>query len=262
MSGLFAFHGIDAKIGTTMISQSVAETIAAARKDLSVMLISLNGRPGTEYMDRVGESIEGIKLYLDNRVLSRKELLQACKKRDNFYMLAGVMSLGQARYYKPDQAFYLLDSLAQDVDLIIADTGNDLENGLTLGGLEHIKESCCLISQQESMLKRYETLLPVYRNLEINFAFYCINQYTEKDPYSLDYISKRLSLKKEDLQKIQITPYGRRAEMEMRSLLAYKQDSYSSDILDLANRVLTQCGMGHIGDGRKRRWNHFISMTI
>ena len=71
---MFVFHGADSKVGTTMISQSVAEIIAENLKDKRILFTSLNGRSNNQYVDRIGESIEGIKLYLDNKVLSKKEL--------------------------------------------------------------------------------------------------------------------------------------------------------------------------------------------
>ncbi len=259
---MFAFHGVDSKIGTTMISQSVAEMIATDKKDIKVMHISLNGKRGTEYIDKIGESIEGIKIYLDTKVLSKKELLSACRRTDNFYMLGGVMSLYQARHYQPSAAIYLLESLADEIDLIIADTGNELENGLAIGGLEYIKSRCCLISQQESMLRRYEILLPIYKKLNISFNFYAVNKFGNKDPYGIDYISRRLSLQKNELQKIEMSYYGRRAEMETRSLLAYKNEGYIDDIRCLSDKVLSGFGIESIKHRGRKKWRHLSWMNI
>lgn len=261
MSFTFAFHGVDNKIGTTMISQSVAEMIARYKKDIKVMHISLNGRRGTEYIDRIGESIEGIKIYLDTQVLCKKDLLSACRRWDNFYMLSGVMSLGQARHYQPSSAIYLLESLADEIDIIIADTGNELENGLAVGALEHIKNRCCMISQQETMLRRYELLLPIYRKLNIFFAFYAVNKYGQKDPYGLDYIAKRMTVKRKELQKIEMSHYGRRAEMESKSLLAYNDEEYVNDIRCLADKILCGFGMEPIEYRRRTKWRYLNSMN-
>ena len=62
MSSMYAFHGADGKTGTTMITQSIADIIASSRKELKILVVSMHGRPGTDYVDRVCESIEGIRL--------------------------------------------------------------------------------------------------------------------------------------------------------------------------------------------------------
>src|SRR5665647_1130568 len=52
MDKLFSFHGIDHKVGVTMIAQSVAELIANERKDLKILLITLNGRKNAGYVKK------------------------------------------------------------------------------------------------------------------------------------------------------------------------------------------------------------------
>jgi hypothetical protein len=152
MSKMYAFHGADNKTGTTMITQSVAEFIADNLKDIKIMMISLHGRSGTEYVDRVGESIEGLKLHLSNRLLDFGRVIEGCRRSNNFYMLGGVESIGQVRSYHPDMATYLLESIENEFDLIFADTGNDIDNGLAVGALEFIEEKYCSVAPLPSSI--------------------------------------------------------------------------------------------------------------
>lgn len=258
MNGMFAFHGVDSKVGTTMLSQSVAEMITDQCKEIRVMLLHLNGRSGTEYVNHVGESVEGIKMYLDNKVLSTRELIDSCKRTDNFFLLGGVESIGHARQYFPESASYLLDSLHEEFDLIIVDTGNDLDNGLAIGALEQIPNRFCILTQQESIIKRYEKSKEVYERLGFSFAHTIINKYTELDPYRTEYIAERLGLAQNEILKVEATGNGRQAEMEYRTMIAYHNEGYNSDITRIANLLLTTSNFEPIESQRKKRWRHFI----
>ncbi len=258
MNRMFAFHGVDSKVGTTMVSQSVAEMIADSCRDIKIMLVSLNGKSGTEYVSRVGESIEGIKMYLDNKLLSKKDLLKSCKRSDNLFQLGGVESIGQARHFSPEAASFFLDSVEDDFDVIIADTGNDLDNGLAVGALEKIFNRVLILTQQESMLRRYEKLQPLYIQLGISFPYIIVNKYTEKDPYTMNYISERLNIPSEKLKKAEAVSFDRQAEMDCRTLISYNNEKYNADIAKLANIILQNCGYDPIQIQRKKRWKAFI----
>lgn len=258
MSSVYVFHGADSKAGTTMISQSVAEYIASNNKDIKVMLISMHGRSGTDYIDRVGESIESIRLHLDNRLLNVEKLVEGCRRTDNLHMIGGVDSIEQVRNYHPDMAGYLLDSLIGVFDLIFVDTGNEIDNALAIGALERIEERYCVITQQESMLKRYEKKKPLFEKLGISFSSYIVNKHTSSDLYDLRYIEKRLNLTPERLIKVSMSGYERQAESERRTLLYYKNEEFCRDIHNVSNRILYKARLSPIKDERKRRWMPFI----
>ncbi len=258
MNNMYAFHGADSKTGTTMITQSVAEVIAYSRKEIKILVVSMHGRLGTEYVDRVCESIEGIKLHLDNRLLDTQGLMEACRIGDNLYMLGGVESIEQVRGYHPHMAAYLLESIESTFDLILVDTGNDIDNGLAVGALEYIDNNYCIITQQETILKRFERVNPVYEKLGIRFSSYIVNKYTDHDPYDLRYIGKRLCLNRETLMKVEASGYERQAESDHRTLLSYKDEEFSNDIRLIANHILSQAQMDAIDHGRKKKWMPFI----
>lgn len=258
MKNIHVFHGADGKIGTTMITQSVAEYIASKRRDLKVMMISLHGRPGTEYVHKVGESVEGIRLHLDSRVLNTDKLIEECRITDNFHILGGVESIEQVRDYRPDMAVYLLESLEGVFDLIFVDAGNDIDNALAVGALEHAEDRYCVITQQESILRRYESIKFFYDRLGISFSSFIVNKHTDVDPYDLRYIEKRLGLPPERLVKVGVSGYERRAESERRTLLYYKNDEFCRDIHGIANRILYKAQMAPIIDERKKRWRASI----
>lgn len=258
MNRMFVFHGVDAKVGTTMISQSVSEMIADNNREIKVMMVSLSGRSGTEYVTRVGESIEAIKIYLDNRVLSKKELLKTCKRTENLYQLGGVDSIGESRHYFPEASSYFLETMKEEFDVIIVDSGNDLDNGLAVGALELINDRFLVLTQQESMIRRYEKIVPLYSRLNISFDRKILNKYSDSDPYSVGYIAERLGFNLREMIKVGAVSCGRQAEMDYRTLISYNNEIYNRDITDLSNIILTECCLEPIQFRRKKKWKAFI----
>ncbi len=258
MSRMFVFHGVDSKIGTTMLSQSVAESIARGNRDCKVLFVGLNGRPGTEYVDSAGESMESLKIFIDNRLLSRKEVLVSSKKSGNLYMIGGVADRKQARHFTPDAAMYFLDTVEEDFDMILVDAGNDLDNGLAIGAMERISTRLLVITQQETMLSRYEVLKPLYAKLGFSFYRTLVNKYQNEDPYDLNYISKRLAIPKEQLFRIGEVREARQAEAEKKTLLHFKDGKYSEEIEQTAELILAHCGIVRPEVAKRKKWISFI----
>lgn len=258
MKNLVAFHGADHKVGTTMLAQSAAEIIASSMKELRILFVSLQGRPGTEYIREVGQTIDGLKIYLNNKVLPKDEVLRTCRKTENYYVLGGVKDPLESRRYFPDAAIYLLDTVAEDFDLIIADTGNNPDNGLTAGALQTAGLRYCVLTQQETALRRYEQMQPIYSMMELTFDQWVVNKFIFDDPYSLSLISKRLHIPADCLIPVDFAGYGREAEMDCKPLISYRNEKYISDIIDLANGILDKTGFPLIEKPRKNKWKAFI----
>lgn len=255
MANIHVFHGVDSKSGTTMISQSVAEFLAKNKKDHKVIFLSLHGRPGTEYVDRVGESMEGLKLHLGNEMLNVERLMERSRRRDDLYQVGGVYSLDQVRAFTPDMCVYLLESIAPVFDLVIVDSGNDLDNPLALGAFEASKNIYCVLSQQEAMLNRHELLQPYYEKLGLDFKAYILNKFITSDPRTVSYVEKRLGLEK-PLVRVDWSDYNRLAETEQKTLLNCGDSKFSKGIHTLANLVLSNSSIAPLGE-RRRSWMPF-----
>lgn len=255
---LFTFHGTDHKVGTTMTSQVIAETISANHTNLKILLIAMNGRTSTEYIREEPVSIESMKFHIDNRMISGEEFLKTCTHKGNFYILAGVANETEARYYHPDMAKYLLEEVAPEFDLVIADSGNELDNGLAAGTMTVSEEIFLVMTQQESAIRRYEKNRKLLDELGIEISAYVVNKYYDQDPFGLPYIADRLEVGKEKLYKIISAGYSRQAEIDYRTLLGYKNEAYQADIIALANSILSKAGIAEIQRQRKSRWKSFI----
>ena len=255
---LFAFFGADHKVGTTMITQSVAETISTNHPNLKILMIAMNGRESTEYIRESSASIDGIKIQIDNKMISGEDFLKTCTHKGNLYFMAGISNETEERYYHPDMAKYLLEEIAPEFDLVIADCGNKLDNGLSIGTLSIAEDRFLVATQQETVIRRQEKNRKLLEDLGIEISALIINKYYDQDPYEISYIASRLELEKEQFLKIDSAGYSRQAEIEYKTLLNYKNNAYLLDIIAVANVILIRCGLTEIQRQRKSRWKSFI----
>lgn len=259
MSKFYVFHGIDHKVGVTMVAQSVSELIASYKKKMNVLFLALNGRLNAEYVKEDVHSIDDFKLELDSRIFTVTEFMRKCRHKDNFYMMAGVANEEDERLYFPSMVDYLLGELKDKFDVIIADTGSTMDNGLALGALLQADCNYLITTQHESSLARLEKQRDIFDKSDISFDAVIVNKYFEKDPHSLSYIRSRLSLDKERISKISMVDYERQAELNHCTLMEFNNSNYERDIINIANEILLDIG----GEGiRKRsrglRWKSFI----
>lgn len=255
---LFSFHGADHKVGTTMVAQSVAEIIAGHNRDLKVLFLPMNGRESTEYTRSQAPSIDSIKTLMRNQMINRQDFLRICKIMNNLYMLAGITNELEERHYIPEMAIYLLEEVAPEFDLVIADCGNTPDNGLAAGALQSSCEVMYLITQQESILNRCEKRKELYHALGIKELFYLVNKYCSQNPYTLQYLEERLQIKKNTLQKIEASENAERAETDHKTLIEYHDDQYRQDVFAVANLILTKIGCEKMVLKRKFKWKNFI----
>lgn len=255
---LFSFHGADHKVGTTMTAQSAAELISANHPNLKILLIAMNGRESAEYFREAPAGVDSVKFHIDNRMVSGEDFLKTCTHKGNFYIMSGISNEAEARYYYPDTAKYLLEEAAPEFDLVIADCGNDLDNGLATGALSVSGEVLLILAQQESSIRRYERNRKLFDSLGIGISAFIVNKYCEQDPYGLSYIAGRLETAREKFLKIDLAGYSRQAEMDHRTLLEYKNEAWLRDMTAVANYILNKTGFPEIQRQRKSRWKSFI----
>lgn len=258
MSKLFVLHGADSKVGVSMVTQSLAEATATRLPDRKILMVNLQGRYGASYTDYVGESVEGLRHYLDNRILNKEDLLAGCRYRQNFYIIGGVSSIGDERCYQPDMSNYLLSELMEEFDLILADSGSELDNGLALGALVMADEIWMVLTQQESALSRYEKLKHLYYQLQLKFSRVLCNRFEPEEAHTEQYLAKRLELEPSILRTIRNSENGWRAEAEAKTLLAYRGRQYRADIDRLVGEILSLAGLETGEETKKKRWTSFI----
>lgn len=254
MGRVIAFHGIDSKVGTTMISQSVAELIAEDMREIKVILIACNGKGGVGYISGAGESMDNIRIALESRIHPVKDLLYDCRRSENLFILNSSYGIGRGRKQHPEAASYMIERLRDDMDLIIADCGGELDDGLAIGALKESDESYCVLTQQEFGIERYDKLKDWYHRLGIRFDKFLINKYRSDDNYRMKNLVDRIGMEEDKVLLISESVHDRRAEHERKTLLNYRSGKYTEDIRCIANCILKGAGFLPLENKKKAFW--------
>ena len=240
MKKIFTFHGADHKCGCSMLSQCVAERVAQKRGDISVLLLHAEESEGCGYAPMVGESMERIRPYLADRLLDVGDIVKKSEYKDNLYVIAGTDRPGSSESFHPDMAQYFLGAIAGSFDIVICDSGANIEHGLSLGALFASDFIYVVLVQQESAFRRYEWLQPLYGKLALNIGGYVINRFIPQSGYTRDYVRRRLKTKRDRVFTVKESAYGKVAEIDEKSLLAYKDAAFAKDIDALADDIIAQ----------------------
>lgn len=258
MDKLYAFHGADRKAGVTMVSQSVAEYIAEAAPHARILLLILNGRQNVQYLREDTMPIDAYRSRLESGIRISPEEIKTSEHFGNLFIISGVKKEEETRFYMPGAVKLLLANIGGDFDVIISDTGSELDNGLAIGGLGEAKKTYMILSQNEATVRRYENQAGLYGRIGMDFDGLIINKYTDKDPYSAGYIRERLGLADKSVYTVQLTDAGRTAEMEYRTLKALDSGKYERDIEKIASDIMKDAGIEMRNEKRKSRWKGFI----
>jgi hypothetical protein len=258
LSEHFVFHGIDHKVGTTMIALSIAEIAAERLPEKKVLFVALNGRESTEYVREGAESIDALRSRLESRLLGEEELCAHCLRIKELSVLGGVANEEDERYYMPEAAAFLLDVAGRVFDLVIVDGGNCIDSGLAFGALTYDANRFLVLTQQETALSRWERKRPLYERLGVMPKAYVLNRYVEKDIYPADYVARRFAEERRQFHCVRLAQGGRQAEIERKSLWTGAADGFADDVAALAGALLGGDAGEPASRKRRKRWKSFI----
>ena len=258
MGQIVVFHGISHRAGCTMTAQSVAELAAAEKKELAVLFAALNGRESTEYMSEKTACVDEFKIQLKSGIGIDKGMVGASKKIENLYIISGVEKEEETRMYMPEMAEVLIQSLSDKFDLIVIDSGSEIDNGLAYGALKMKGLKYLVMEQTESSIRRFEKMRGIYEKLGICFDKYILSKYYSDDPLTANYTALRLSLNKALFFEVGFSDRGRVAEIEYKTLLDVGQDKYRAETVKITNDIMRMMNLDNISARRKRSWNSFI----
>ena len=242
MKKVFTFHGADHKCGCSMISQCIAERLAKKRPDLSVLLVHAEETGCTGYSPRVGESMERIRPYLAERLLDVCDIVRKSEYKDNLYIISGTDKPGSSESFHPDMAEFFLKTISQSFDIVICDSGANIEHGLSLGALFSSDLIYIVLEQSESAFKRYEWLMPLYDKLVLNIGGFVLNKFVRQSAYTRDYVRRRLKIHRDRVFTVRESSFGDLAEIDEKSLLSYKDPAFTKDIDALSEDILAEAG--------------------
>jgi hypothetical protein len=216
-----AFHGVDHKVGTTLLAQTTAEWYAQNRPKSRVLLVAFNRRKSCDFIREEPPSLETFRIPENGSPPLAEQVFRRFQVQGNFYAMAGLEQEWNDRRYFPNHAEHIIGEARHFFQVIIADTGCDLDSGLALGALQQPGCHVLVTTQSEGALGRWEEQRERYRQLNISFFMAVLNKHQREHPLSLSYVMERMEEAGEFWLPIPYAPDGYRAEWEKRSLLSY-----------------------------------------
>ena len=237
---LFAFHGCDRKVGTTMVAASTAKLLAKALHPAEVLFVALNGTDDLACSKDREATIETIKTRIDNGLMTGEEIMDICGRNEELYTLGGVSGVTAHRNYSVGFSQNLISRALDRFDVIVADCGNEVDCSLCVGCLECGGSNIMVMNQNETSLVRYEGSQVVYKSLGIDFDSCIINRYIDSDPHDIEYLRTRLGRDRfRSCHTIREEKnVGRLAEMDGKLIIDYRCPGYVNDVRKMAYELI------------------------
>ncbi len=244
--------GADHKVGTTQITQSIAEMMARLYPQKKVLRLPLDGNRGTEYINqKFLHCIDHIRAKVLSEVITVEELLEACNLYNGVYCLQGTRVTDSNQLYNVEFVEKLLGLAKKHFDLIIIDAGANCFAGLSIGAMR-ASEIRILVSTQQHLASRNFDLkkMNIFSRLEIEFSSMLINKYViNSDLLDSFEINQKYGLEVlGEMPMLEID--GWVSEVERKSLLHF-DEKFSRQIQEICVKLAEICGFDQVEIGKK-----------
>ena len=239
---LGATHGV----GTTMVTQAVAETLAA--NNVKTLMITCDALTGLTFISTEKyTSLDEYKTQLQNELITVEEIETLLIRNDGYDVLPCSRSFKTRQNYYVEEMELVLDKIAHLYDQVLIDC-DSIEHGLTIGAMECASRGYLIITPQEIVVKsakllKQEKILPIMPTDTIAV----VNKYVENDMVMLlDQINLEL---KTQAWTIPHSTYGWQAEHDHKTMLSYNTKGYVDAINKIASAVT-----GKTIEGKRKRF--------
>jgi CO dehydrogenase nickel-insertion accessory protein CooC1 len=169
---IIAFIGAESKVGTSLISRTIAEKFA--EQGYSVLLI--NCSDDYAYMQSTSSSIDEVRVQLLSNVLHFNEIKQNCE-----YIEENFLQIGGPKKYKdewqPQEMQLLISKLEPYFDYIFLDVGENLLEGAAVGGVTASTKRFIVLTQQESSIKKCQEKINIIKKIKCNIDALILNKF-------------------------------------------------------------------------------------
>jgi len=245
-NNIVCFFGAGAGVGTTTVSQSIAQEFSYISRKTTGLLV-LSGSGGTNYFDIDLESygLAEIKERLINNILSPEELKNSCIKSDFLYILPGEDNIAKLRHYHPDHIEKLVELSSRTFEVTIINGGSDI-TGMSIGALNSAKIKYLITTQSDNHFRNFKKLVnQIFINLgmsEKDFSL-IVNKYIEAVELETE-ISLAKNYHMPLASTVPLLDYttSLEAEKKKKTLIGYDR-AYDSSIRQLAVSLCRELGI-------------------
>lgn len=219
MKKIIGFFGGDSQVGTTMVSQSIAECLKNCGKQ--VLFIKGSGKYGDEFMNGDGRySLDDIKANIISGKVSYEDIEQVITNSKGVFVIPSVRNPFTSKYYPENTYEVMLASVEDSFDYIVIDAGSDANLGLMISAL-NVSDCRYFVTTQQS--KAIHRLIQMKKNITQPLGLdghLIINKYMKDPALFLKKDIETLS-EMENASVIPYLEYGWQMEMEGRTLMHF-----------------------------------------
>ena len=240
-NNVIVFYGASHNVGTTTISNSIAQVIAD-NSDKKVFLGFMQVGSGANYykFDR-RSSIDELKLKMINKVLSINEILAECNQVNNLYVLQGIKNFLYSMEYELSDIEYFIDILSNNFDIVILDVGTDINYAVTLGSLLYTKNRYLVATSSPKVIENYENIESILFKLGIPQFALILNDLQQEFGRADNIASKFSNTLYFD--SLPHSDYGWQAEIEKELLYKYPNKHYKNRFMALTTKIAKTVGV-------------------
>ena len=150
---IFNFAGADHKVGTTMLVQSIADSLMKHHPDRKVLVLHLDGREGGDFISKpqTAPNIDTLFQPLMQHVAKYSELSELFITESSVSTLLGCSSNDNCVRYTPKVTQDIINLCKDYFDIVLIDSGATTHwNGLAVGAFEYDCPNVLVTTQQES----------------------------------------------------------------------------------------------------------------
>ena len=152
MKKVLTFIGADSKVGTTMVAQSVAETLVKNKQ--KVLLVLASGEFGDDFISN--DTIGCIDELKGSSVLTTEDALNLINVNKNgLSYVGGSKNIVEIKQFNPNVIDLIIGAVYREFDYIVIDGGHDLHMPLPIGSILYADELYYVFAPNEKAVKRF-----------------------------------------------------------------------------------------------------------
>lgn len=238
---IIAFQGSEHKVGTTMLSQSLAETVAKKSTSERVLLLLFGTNRGRNFIKNdIGMAYLSKSLpSLIEGKFDIDDIYNDCWNEGNLFVYGGVDRRYRLHDFYPEMAKIIIDVAKENFKHVIIDAGATLDFGLTMPAILNMADKYYyIINQSESSLSEMIDIKTYFKKYLLSPSGYIVNGFDEDDIYTLKYLSSRLDVDINQLTKFPKIDKSLKMEVDKTTFIKAKDKTFTKVMTQFSEDLL------------------------
>ncbi len=170
--------GGDSQVGTTMIAQSLGESLGNYGK--RVLLLFASGNFGMDYVRQGNGTIDDINTK-EGEKNGNTFVKEAIEHNERISYISGIKRVQDLPFYPIDFVGKVAKDVEEEFDFMIVDGGSNINSPLTISALAFAETRYIVLTQQEKTIRRYRNIRDVLLAPKDLRGEILLNKYKEEE---------------------------------------------------------------------------------